>query len=245
MKLHVWKTVSGLFFTVAVAAVGGGSTGAELGCSTTASGTGSSSGGRAAAAAASRPRRAAPTTLGQLHRWRGRLLVRRGRQPQGRGPEPLLQHADDERQAGPLLLLHGRYRELDDLLAGRHADGGLPGSDVVRLRLRRRRRPDDVRRLARLQHPDARRRRRPRRLLLHLRGQQQQQQRRHGPRRLHPRHDARLRRRRDGYACAIGDNPENEDASPAARRSSPPARTTTAATRAARGARRPASRTTR
>jgi len=43
MKLHVWKTVSGLFFTVALAAIGGGSTGAELGCSTTASG--SSSGG--------------------------------------------------------------------------------------------------------------------------------------------------------------------------------------------------------
>ena len=43
MKLHGWKTVSGFLFTVAIAAVGGGSTGAELGCSTTASG-GSSSG---------------------------------------------------------------------------------------------------------------------------------------------------------------------------------------------------------
>jgi hypothetical protein len=43
MKLHGWKTVSGLLFTVAIAAVGGGSSGAELGCSTTAS-AGSSSG---------------------------------------------------------------------------------------------------------------------------------------------------------------------------------------------------------
>jgi hypothetical protein len=41
MKLHGWKTVSGFFFTVAIAAVGGG--GAELGCSATASGSGSSS----------------------------------------------------------------------------------------------------------------------------------------------------------------------------------------------------------
>ena len=43
MKLHGWKTVSGFLFTVAIAAVGGG--GAELGCSATASGSGSSSTG--------------------------------------------------------------------------------------------------------------------------------------------------------------------------------------------------------
>jgi len=45
MKLHGWKTVSGFLFTVAIAAVGGGSSGAELGCSATASGGASSSSG--------------------------------------------------------------------------------------------------------------------------------------------------------------------------------------------------------
>jgi len=45
MKLHGWKTVSGFLFTVAIAAVGGGSSGAELGCSTTASGSSTSSSG--------------------------------------------------------------------------------------------------------------------------------------------------------------------------------------------------------
>jgi hypothetical protein len=44
MKLHGWKTVSGFLFTVAIAAVGGGSAGSELGCSATASGDASSSG---------------------------------------------------------------------------------------------------------------------------------------------------------------------------------------------------------
>jgi hypothetical protein len=45
MKLHGWKTVSGFLFTVAIAAVGGGSAGSELGCSATASGNASSSSG--------------------------------------------------------------------------------------------------------------------------------------------------------------------------------------------------------
>jgi hypothetical protein len=49
MKLHGWKTVSGFLFSVAILAVGGGSTGAELGCSSSSgddgSGSGSSGGG--------------------------------------------------------------------------------------------------------------------------------------------------------------------------------------------------------
>jgi len=45
MKLHGWKTVSGLLFTLAIAAVGGGTSGAELGCSSSDSSS-SSGGGR-------------------------------------------------------------------------------------------------------------------------------------------------------------------------------------------------------
>ncbi len=45
MKLHGWKTVSGFLFTVAIAVVGGASSGAELGCSASASGSSSSGGG--------------------------------------------------------------------------------------------------------------------------------------------------------------------------------------------------------
>jgi hypothetical protein len=45
MKLHGWKTVSGLLFTFAVAVVGGGTSGAELGCSSSSGDDGSSSGG--------------------------------------------------------------------------------------------------------------------------------------------------------------------------------------------------------
>jgi len=44
MKLHGWKTVSGVLFTLAIAAVGGGSTGAELGCSSSSGDDGSSGG---------------------------------------------------------------------------------------------------------------------------------------------------------------------------------------------------------
>jgi hypothetical protein len=45
MKLHGWKTVSGLLFSVSILAVGGGSTGAQLGCSSSSGDDGSSSGG--------------------------------------------------------------------------------------------------------------------------------------------------------------------------------------------------------
>jgi hypothetical protein len=44
MKHHAWKTAGGVLFTVAAAAIGGGSTGAELGCSSDSSSSSSSSG---------------------------------------------------------------------------------------------------------------------------------------------------------------------------------------------------------